>query len=364
MTIWDWQDDILQVDVSSDDLGLEWTPATLVGPGACAPYMTEWTIDVPNASPEAVGAAKVWVRVRDSKMWGEHWFMNLLPEANSKYQANIDSFFDVFFEVSECPMPVIEQVDPDTGCKGAILTGARVIGSNFTDGDCLDVTFQMTGQSDIIATNVLWNSATEIEFDVDLTTAAAGWWDVKVTNGCCTIGILEDALNVIDKVYYTTFDGTDDPASNWSRTSTSYWACLWFQGQICDSNASCTVYGTPHFYAWRTQGFTVPSCWNTGSNPIVLTMEHSQSKQETYYDRSRVEYSTVSASGPWLPLAFYDHAYASHGWWDGSFSQRTIHANLTWATPGNMFWLRFDSYSLDSWGNSASGWHIYQMTID
>lgn len=185
-----------------------------------------------------------------------------------------------------------------------------------------------------------------------------------VENECGSSDTAVTAIELVcpSEIYFSTFDGTDDPASNWSKTSGVWWACNWFQGQICDSNAACTVYGTPHFYAWRTAGFTIPDCW---SGDIVLTINHSCDKQEFYYDRSRVEFSTVSASGPWLALIFYDHPYTPDGWWEYGWSTRDSHANLhTYFNPGDTIYLRFDSYSLDSIGNSASGWHIYEMTID
>jgi hypothetical protein len=159
-------------------------------------------------------------------------------------------------------------------------------------------------------------------------------------------------------IYTTSFAASEGEATNWSRTA-PYWACHWFDGAIADDESSCGTYGTPNYYAWRTNGFVIPSCW---SGNIVLSITHSCSKQETYYDRGGVWYSLNGSS--WLSLPFYDHAYNQGQWWDGSWSARTDHAYLqSFVSPGGTIYIRFDSYSLDGWGNSASGWNITDMTI-
>jgi hypothetical protein len=187
---------------------------------------------------------------------------------------------------------------------------------------------------------------------------------VKVSDnkGAFTISTpLSITVHCPTQIYYTSFDSSEGESSNWTRTSGSYWHCHWFDGSIDDDEASCTTYGTPHFYAWRTNGIMVPACW---SGSFTLIMNWSCSKWEGYYDRSGVQYSLDGSS--WSTLTFYDHPYEyDGGWWAPGFGQRTDHATLnTLVSPGNKIYIRFDSWSLDGCCNSVySGWNINDMTI-
>ncbi len=256
-------------------------------------------------------------------------------------------------------------IDPDT-VYAMSYTDIEITGSGFKglSGTATTALVKfLYADGDVTATNVVVATDTLLTCDADFSDwTNDGMVDVYVENECGSSATAVDMLEFIScppQIYYTSFDASEGEATNWSKNA-PYWDCNWFTGQINDDNSACNTYGTPHYYAWRTAGIAVPGCW---SGAIELAINHSCSKQESYYDRSRVEWCLDGYS--WQPLNFYDHAYAYHGWWEYSWSQRASHATLTsLVNPGQTIYIRFDSYSLDSWGNSATGWNITDMTID
>jgi hypothetical protein len=217
-----------------------------------------------------------------------------------------------------------------------------------------------TGETDIVADNVSFTPPNLITCDIDLLGGVAGKWDVVVTNGCCTEETITEGFEILEYAYFNTFD---TGASDWTKSPGSYWACNWFNNEICDSNASCTTYGDgPSYYAWNVTAITIPDCWP--STPTMeLHINHSSVKQEYYYDCSQVQWSTSSSSGPWSTLTFYDHPYAWHGAWERSWPTRDAHAYLPGLAPGGSVWFRFRSFTRDWIANSGKGWTIYYMDI-
>ncbi|MCX6647534.1 MAG: hypothetical protein NTY09_14415 [bacterium] len=234
------------------------------------------------------------------------------------------------------------------------------------DGDTLSWDWVLRDEASTVVTAGVTDN-TDGSIEIDWVAAGASDGDLY-TLDCTILDICEDVvcptldITITDcpaMLYVTSFASSEGEASNWSKSGGGYWACHWFDGAIADDAAGCGTYGSPNFYAWRTSGIPIPSCW---SGNIILTLTHSCSKQETYYDRSGVQYSLNGSS--WSSLQFYDHPYNQGSWWDGSWSARTSHAYLqTLVTPGNTIWIRFDSYSLDTCCNSATGWNITDMTI-
>jgi len=366
VSLWAWllQPDTIYIDSNMFNDTYTFDATEMIPTGGTETYST-YHVEIPADVVEDVDGNEFWVigELNDFD------YKNDLGITNSAGSDKLAAFFryDVFVaDVPYCSDVEILGIDMD-GAGGVQVQpdeyiGVEITGTGF-DGATGVVEFQ-GASANYAATNVVSNGTDTIICDVDLSTADIGFYDVYVENECgessTAVGLIE--LVCPSEVYYTSFAAAEGESGNWSRTNTTYWACNWFMGEICDSNSACSTYGTPHYYAWRTAGFTVPSCW---SGTVVVTMTHSAVKQEYYYDRGRVEISTNSVSGPWSSLTFPTQPYASHGWWEYSWSSRTITADISsLVSPGDTFWLRFDSYSLDSIGNSATGWHITELTID
>lgn len=75
--------------------------------------------------------------------------------------------------------PIVTGISPNSGINTQTVSVA-ISGANFQAGAVVRLT--RTGQSDIIATNVVVESATRITCDFNLIGVRAGRWDVVVTN--------------------------------------------------------------------------------------------------------------------------------------------------------------------------------------
>ena len=84
------------------------------------------------------------------------------------------------FRIIEGPAPVISAVSPDSGYVGFPVHIDSITGANFLAG--AGVQFQKSGESSIIASDVVVGSPGFISCDFDLTGAAVGPWDVVVVN--------------------------------------------------------------------------------------------------------------------------------------------------------------------------------------
>lgn len=264
------------------------------------------------------------------------------------------------FEVT-CPVTKVTGFSPGMGSPGDFLDDAEIIGT-IADGTQLAAKLSKSGSSDIIGTDVNFVDGTKITADFDLTGAAIGLWDVVVTNGCGNEGTGAELFKVALIIYYTSFESSEGESPNWSRDAT-YWHCHWFDnGTINVRESTCSEYGWTggNWYAWRTNGITIPPWW-TGS--INLRLNHLVQVQEPgYWDNAGVQYSLDGWN--WYELDFYDHPYDSWaGYWQ-NFSQRDSNADLTpLVSPGGTIWIRFDLWTLDGIGNSAEGWTIFEMAV-
>jgi hypothetical protein len=75
--------------------------------------------------------------------------------------------------------PSVTGIAPDTGINAGPVS-VTITGTDFVNGATVKLT--KAGQADILATNVVWVSATQITCDLTITGAAAGDWTVVVTN--------------------------------------------------------------------------------------------------------------------------------------------------------------------------------------
>jgi hypothetical protein len=89
--------------------------------------------------------------------------------------------------------PIVTSITPNTGVNTGVVHITNLAGSNFQTGATVKLT--RSGQTPITATNVLMN-ATQIICDFNLTGAAAGQWNVVVTNPDSQSGTLPNGFTV------------------------------------------------------------------------------------------------------------------------------------------------------------------------
>jgi len=78
------------------------------------------------------------------------------------------------------PVPVVVQITPVSGLNTAVLNNVQITGSHFASGATVKLT--KSGQADIAATNVSFVSSSQLTCTLPLIGAAAGQWNVIVTN--------------------------------------------------------------------------------------------------------------------------------------------------------------------------------------
>ena len=380
-----------QIDIEIVSMGLtSVTPITVVsGTGMPEdPYIYE--IGVANEDLAPAGEYMGLVRIADERAPGEYLVggeADTLVDSPDGVALNwygMDEYaLYVLFTATVVPScgPITGQVDsptcPVSGVNDEQNVDFEVSASSANDGDPI-VTYEVDWDYDGITFDVddsnstgsfssgtAFNVADPCEDNIPQTFTAA----FRATDSCdpANVTIFATCDVTVDDccpeiIYYTSFDASEGEDGNWSRTG-SYWQCDWFNGAITDSNSSCNLYGDPHFYAWRTNGIEIPSCWSTD---IILEIQHACNKQETYYDLSGVQYSLNGSAWNTLNMSTaYTQTWAPFMYWEYSWATRVDTANLnSIVNPGDTIWIRFDSSSRDWIGNSAYGWSIYYMSID
>ncbi|MDP2990296.1 MAG: IPT/TIG domain-containing protein, partial [Kiritimatiellota bacterium] len=90
--------------------------------------------------------------------------------------------------------PVVTSITPNSGLSTGPVNITNLAGANFQNG--AGVKLSKSGQTDINATAVAVVSSGQITCTIDLTGAAAGLWDVTVTNPDGRSGSLPSAFTV------------------------------------------------------------------------------------------------------------------------------------------------------------------------
>ena len=86
------------------------------------------------------------------------------------------------FTINLPPPPAITSITPNNGYNDEVVHITNLAGSNFQTTGTTTVTLTKAGETDIVATSVVVESASKITCDFDLTGAAIGPWNVVVTN--------------------------------------------------------------------------------------------------------------------------------------------------------------------------------------
>lgn len=95
--------------------------------------------------------------------------------------------------------PALTSITPNSGNNNEVVHIATLAGSDFQSG--ATVRLIKTGQADIVATNVVVVSSSQITCDLDLRGAALGQWTVRVTNPDTQYAELADGFTVKGVVY-------------------------------------------------------------------------------------------------------------------------------------------------------------------
>ncbi|MFC1993902.1 beta strand repeat-containing protein [Chloroflexota bacterium] len=98
------------------------------------------------------------------------------------------------FTVGTETSPTVTSITPSTGVNTGSVSITDLAGTNFVDGATVKIT--KTGESDINATSVAWDSAIKLTCDFDLSGAATGLWNVVVTNPDTQYGTLHEGFTV------------------------------------------------------------------------------------------------------------------------------------------------------------------------
>ncbi len=92
------------------------------------------------------------------------------------------------------PPPTVTSITPNSGANDGTVSITNLAGTNFASGAAAKLA--KAGETDITATSVTVVSSTQITCSFDLTGAAAGTWDVTVTNSDTQSGTLTNGFTV------------------------------------------------------------------------------------------------------------------------------------------------------------------------
>jgi hypothetical protein len=125
--------------------------------------------------------------------------VTLQIQATTNYTLNSNLFVDDVTFQSAITSPSVTSITPNRGSSAGTVHITDLAGENFQAG--ASVKLAMAGYSDITATSVTVVSTSQITCDFDLTGAAAGQWDVVVTNPDLQSGTLPGGFTVSNTIY-------------------------------------------------------------------------------------------------------------------------------------------------------------------
>jgi len=181
--LWDWQGDINGVTVKSVNEGIiPETPGILIGPGTtgCS-YMYNFT-NV-SANPIESGDLDLIITVTDSKVYGEHWFFNLLPVNNLKYGEHIASYFNYVIHIIDFPGNPTDITPPSLNFQPmdvAVDGNYAYIAGNGHGLHIFDISNPL---------NPTWVNRVDTPGEA---------WRADITDGYAYVAALNDGLQIID----------------------------------------------------------------------------------------------------------------------------------------------------------------------
>ena len=111
----------------------------------------------------------------------------------------------------------ISSIIPTNSCNRGPVVIQSITGSRFSDGATVVLT--KDGETDIEATSVVVTGDSEISCEFELTGAAAGEWDLEITDGSLNPGILISGFTVTNAWYVSTSVNGGDDGNSGSASS-------------------------------------------------------------------------------------------------------------------------------------------------
>lgn len=101
------------------------------------------------------------------------------------------------------PVPTVTSITPGSAMTGDVVNVTNLAGSNFLPGASVALT--KSGQPSIPGTSVVMVSSSQITCSLDLSGAATGLWNVKVTNPDAQWGQLTNGFVIMDETWTKTY---------------------------------------------------------------------------------------------------------------------------------------------------------------
>jgi hypothetical protein len=183
---------ILESSVLTSNYAFSTTDMTPTGGGDN--YST-YHVEIPADNVQAVEGNEIWVIVEQQGID----YTNTFGVTNLADTDPLAAFFRFDFKVEDqtgCPNPTVIGIDPAIVLADSSVNDVAIEGTGFLNGPSLAAKLSLTGQPDIIGTDVKWIDNSNITADFDLTGAIAGFWDVVVTNGCGNVGTGNGLLEI------------------------------------------------------------------------------------------------------------------------------------------------------------------------
>lgn len=276
--------------------------------------------------------------------------------------------------------PTLTGVDPATASAGGAAT-LTLNGSNFALGATVRLT--KNGESDLEAYGVEV-SADQIIARVDLATAAAGPWNVVVTNPDGQSATLNAAVTVNAALWSENFEGD---TSGWSRSastgSTTNWALTTSRSRSAShSFASTTPTGARNVDDLYAPAISIPagatnlqlSFWHsysyastTAGGVLELSVDGGSTWSDVTASGSGASFaaggysSTLSSFGP----SSFANPLAGRSAWSGSNSSFTqVVVNLSAGTyAGKTLRLRWRNSTGFQPNSSAGSWYLDDIVL-
>jgi subtilisin family serine protease len=231
------------------------------------------------------------------------------------------------------PPPLsVGAVSPASGLPGPVTLD--LVGAGFDAG--AEVRLLRSGQADRVASSTELVGET-LRAQIDLTGAAAGLWDLRVTNPDGEIFTLASAFGVVGALWSETFDGTVSGWGSTSETGTNSWSLTTAQSHTPSRSYFASGPSSKTTTSLVSPTFNVPS----GATNLQFKFWHRHELQSAR-DGGRLEFSVGGGSWFDITVSGSGAAFASNGY------------NTTISSSGNPN-NRGDFAGLQAWSGSSGG---------
>jgi len=231
------------------------------------------------------------------------------------------------------PPLAITSITPSSALPGAVTMD--LTGTSFKTGATVKLT--RSGQPDISATSVTFNSATSLRSQFSLAGAAAGLWSVTVTNPDSATFTLADAFTLVGALWSESFDGALSGWTSAATTGTNAWALTTAQ-----SHSPTSCYFAPGPSSKTTCSLTSPAVAIPGNGTSMqFIFWHSYNLQSTR-DAGKLEFSLDG--GTW-----FDVIASGSG---ASFASNGYNATISSSGPPSS---RNEFAGQQAWSGNSSG---------